>query len=77
MTVAAFAADNSFFVIKDKKGVYKVIKGKENTPATIAGPFNTKSEVRPRKRNVLSPLANLENPKPLPNPVSSGSVTVS
>ncbi len=43
-TVAAFAAGDSYVVIKDKNGVCKVIKAQEKTPATIAGPFKTKEE---------------------------------
>jgi len=49
VTVTAFAADNSFFVVKDKNGVCKVIKAKEKTPATIAGPFKTKDEAQKAK----------------------------
>ena len=48
-TVAAFAAGDSYVVIKDKKGVCKVIKAKEKTPATIAGPFKTKEEAKKAK----------------------------
>ena len=43
-TVAVFAAGDSYFVIKDKNGICKVIKAQEKTPATIAGPFKTKEE---------------------------------
>jgi hypothetical protein len=43
-TVVAFAAGESYVVIKDKNGVCKVIEAKEKTPATIAGPFKTKEE---------------------------------
>jgi len=39
----------SWVVIKDKKGVCKVIESKEKTPATIAGPFNTKKEAQKAK----------------------------
>ncbi|MBM4328324.1 MAG: hypothetical protein FJ118_14315 [Deltaproteobacteria bacterium] len=42
----AFAAEkkgSQWFVIKDSKGVCKVIQsGKDKTPASIAGPFATK-----------------------------------
>ena len=48
-TVIAFAAGDSYVVIKDKKGVCKVIKAKEKTPATIAGPFKTKEEAKKAK----------------------------
>ena len=43
-TVAAFAAEEAYFVIKDKNGVCKVIQAKDKTPATVAGPFKTKEE---------------------------------
>ncbi len=43
-TVAAFAAVDSYFVIKDKNGVCKVIEAKDKTPTTMAGPFKTKEE---------------------------------
>jgi hypothetical protein len=43
-TVAAFAAGDSYVVIKDKNGICKVIKAKDKAPATIAGPFKTKEE---------------------------------
>ena len=48
-TVAALAAGDSYVVIKDKNGVCKVIKAKEKTPATIAGPFKTKEEAQKAK----------------------------
>lgn len=48
-TVTAFAAGDSFFVTKDKNGVCKVIKAKEKTPASIAGPFKTKDEATKAK----------------------------
>ncbi|MFA6224458.1 MAG: hypothetical protein WC647_19330 [Desulfomonilaceae bacterium] len=48
-TVVAFAAGDSYVVVKDKKGVCKVIKAKEKTPTTIAGPFKTKEEAQKAK----------------------------
>ena len=36
-------------VIKAKNGVCRVIKAKEKTPATIAGPFKTKEEAQKAK----------------------------
>ena len=45
-TIVAFAAGDSYFVIKDEKGVCKVIKAQEKTSATIAGPFKTKAEAQ-------------------------------
>jgi len=46
-SLCAFAAaekkaDKQWWVIKDKKGVCKVIQAKEKTPAYLAGPFPTK-----------------------------------
>ena len=48
-TVVAFAAGDSYVVIKAKNGVCRVIKAKEKTPATIAGPFKTKEEAQKAK----------------------------
>ncbi len=45
-TVVAFAAGDSYFVIKDGNGVCKVIKAQEKTSATIAGPFKTQAEAK-------------------------------
>lgn len=47
-SVAALAADQ-YFVIKDKNNQCKVIKAKDKTPATIAGPFKTKDEANKAK----------------------------
>lgn len=44
----AFAADK-YVVIKDKKGVCKVVKAKDKTAKTIAGPFATKAEAQKAK----------------------------
>lgn len=43
------AAADKWVVIKDKKGVCKVIKAKGKTPKTIAGPFNTQAEAQKAK----------------------------
>jgi hypothetical protein len=43
-TVTAFAAGDSYVVIKDKNGNCKIIRAQEKTPKTIAGPFKTKEE---------------------------------
>lgn len=48
-TPLALAAGDSWVVIKDKSGVCKVIKAKEKTPATIAGPFASKDEAKKAK----------------------------
>jgi hypothetical protein len=45
-TIVAFAAGDSYFVIKDGNGVCKVIKAQEKTSATIAGPFKTQVEAQ-------------------------------
>jgi hypothetical protein len=49
ITVLAFAAGESWVVIKDKNGVCKVIEAKEKTPATIAGPFKSKEDAEKAK----------------------------
>jgi hypothetical protein len=49
VTALAFAAGESWVVIKDKNGVCKIIKAVEKTPKTIAGPFKTKEEAENAK----------------------------
>ncbi len=44
ITVLALAATKQWFVIKNKKGVCKVIQAIEQTPETLGGPFKTKEE---------------------------------
>ncbi|MGO8880405.1 MAG: hypothetical protein ACLQMS_12955 [Desulfomonilaceae bacterium] len=44
MTVVAFAADDSWVVIKDKDNVCKVVKAQEKIANTIAGPFTGKEQ---------------------------------
>ena len=48
-TVLAFAAGDSYVVIKNKNGDCSVIKAQEKTPKTIAGPFKTKEEAQKAK----------------------------
>ncbi len=48
-TGTAFRAGNGYVVIKDKKGVCRVIKASKKTPSTIAGPFNTQEEAKRAK----------------------------
>jgi hypothetical protein len=45
----AFAAGEQWVVIKDKKGVCKVISAKGKTPKTIAGPFPSKAKAMAAK----------------------------
>jgi hypothetical protein len=45
----SFAAEEPWFIIKDKNGVCKVIQAKEKTPATIAGPYKTKNNAEKAK----------------------------
>jgi hypothetical protein len=47
--VFSFAAQEPWFIIMDKNGVCKVIQAKEKTPATIAGPYKTKSNAEKAK----------------------------
>ena len=42
--VCVFAAEDPWFIIKDKNGVCKVIQAKEKTPATVAGPYETQKK---------------------------------
>jgi len=48
-TLCAFAAEKQWYVIKDKKGVCKVIQAKEKTPAYLAGPYPSKDAARKAK----------------------------
>jgi len=43
-SVCVFAAEDPWFIIKDKNDVCKVIQAKEKTPATIAGPYETQKK---------------------------------
>ncbi|MFH0960982.1 MAG: hypothetical protein V1897_20045 [Pseudomonadota bacterium] len=55
----ALVSGNSWVVIKDKKGVYRVIKAGKTTPSTIAGPFKSKEAAKRAKEKELrkaSPL---------------------
>ncbi len=45
----SFAAGKKWVVIKDSKGVCKVIQAKDKTPKTVAGPFATKDEAMKAK----------------------------
>jgi hypothetical protein len=53
-TVVAFAAGDSYVVIKDKNGDCRVIKAQEKTPKTIAGPFKTHEEAQKAKEKECS-----------------------
>ena len=43
------AAGKQWFIIKDKKGVCKVIQAAAKTPKTIAGPFKSQAEAQKAK----------------------------
>lgn len=45
----AATADKKWFVVKDSKGVCKVIQAKEKTPKSIAGPFDKKEDAEKAK----------------------------
>lgn len=47
--VFSFAAEDPWFIIKDKNGVCKVIQAKDKTPATIAGPYKSKDNAEKAK----------------------------
>lgn len=49
MSGLSFAAGQKWVVIKDAKGVCKVVQAKDKTPKTIAGPFATKDEAMKAK----------------------------
>lgn len=49
MSGLSLAAAKKWVVIKDAKGVCKVIQAKDKTPKTIAGPFATKAEATKAK----------------------------
>lgn len=49
MSALALAAAKQWVVIKDAKGVCKVIQAKGKTAKTIAGPFATKEEAQKAK----------------------------
>jgi hypothetical protein len=51
-TSSALAMTKHWFVIKDKHGVCKVIKTKNKTHATVAGPFKTKRAALASKAKV-------------------------
>jgi hypothetical protein len=54
VSVSGFAAEKKWFVIKDVKGVCKVIQAKEKTAKSIAGPFDKKDEAE-KSKNDLCP----------------------
>jgi hypothetical protein len=66
-TVVAFAAGDSYVVIKDKNGICKIIKAQEKTPKTIAGPFKTKEEAEKAKDRECSKKSS-EPSKPTSSP---------
>ena len=61
----AFAADK-YVVIKDKKGVCKVIQAKDKTPAYLAGPFPTKEAATKAKEEKCPKPAKKAPPKKAP-----------
>ena len=69
-SIVAFAAGDSYVVIKDKKGVCKVIKAKEKTLSTVAGPFKTKEEAKKAKEKEC-PKASSKPSKSTTTPKSS------
>ncbi|MFA6223986.1 MAG: hypothetical protein WC647_16915 [Desulfomonilaceae bacterium] len=52
VSVSSFAADKKWFVVKDTKGVCKVIQAKEKTPKSIAGPFDKKDDAEKSKKEL-------------------------
>jgi hypothetical protein len=63
VSVLALAAGDKWVVIKDKKGVCKVIKAKGKTPKTIAGPFDTEAKARQAKAKMCPKAAKPDKKK--------------
>lgn len=51
------AAGKQWFIIKDKKGVCKVIQAADKTPKTIAGPFKTQELAQKAKEKACPKAA--------------------
>lgn len=66
VSIAALAADEQWFVIKDSKGRCKVIKAKAATPKTIDGPFPTKEAAQKAKAEQCPPKAGKKDEKKPP-----------
>lgn len=49
VAVVALAAEKQWYVLKDSKGVCKVVQLKEKSPKTIAGPFASKTDAQKAK----------------------------
>lgn len=62
--VAAYAAGEQWFVIKDKNGVCKVISAKDKTPKTIAGPFSSKAKAEAAKEKSCGSASKAKAKKP-------------
>ncbi|HMK34776.1 MAG TPA: hypothetical protein VK463_06900 [Desulfomonilaceae bacterium] len=62
----ALAAGRNWFVIKNKRGVCKVVKTKSEPSAAIAGPFETKKEAQRVKEKECGTAA--KQRKPLKTP---------
>jgi hypothetical protein len=58
----AVTADKKWFVVKDSKGVCKVIQAKEKTPKTIEGPFDKKEDAEKAKTEKCSKKDKKEKP---------------
>ena len=44
-----FAKAYKFYIVKDKKGVCKVIEADKKTPKTVAGPYKTRANAEKAK----------------------------
>ncbi len=49
VAAVALAAEKQWYVLKDAKGVCKVVQLKEKSPKTIAGPFASKADAQKAK----------------------------
>jgi hypothetical protein len=69
-SLCVFAAEKKaakqWWVIKDKKGVCKVIQAKDKTPAYLAGPFPTKEAAAKAKEEKCPKPAKKAPPKKAP-----------
>lgn len=52
VSAVALAAEKQWYVLKDSKGVCKVVQLKEKSPKTVAGPFAAKADAQKAKAEV-------------------------
>ena len=52
VSVSAFAAEKKYYVIKDVKGICKVVHLKEKSAKSIGGPFDKKDDAEKAKKEL-------------------------